>query len=45
MDMKKQIDICEKLSCLLLVLGMVFSFQACSEEEPGEGILPPALAT
>lgn len=43
--MKKQINIYEKLSFLMLMLGMIFSFQACSEEEPGEGILPPTLAT
>lgn len=43
--MKKLINIYEKLTFLLLMLGMVFSFQACSEEEPGEGILPPTLST
>ena len=33
----KQTEILKKLSFLLLLMGVVFSFQACTEEEPGEG--------
>ena len=41
----KQTEILKKLSFLLLLMGVVFSFQACTEEEPGEGLIPPTLQT
>ena len=40
----KQKNILQKWTCLY-VLGVLFSFQACSEKEPDLGILPPNLET
>ena len=38
----KKINILQKWTCLYF-LGVLFSFQACSEKEPDLGILPPNL--
>ena len=40
----KQINILKKWSYLFM-LGVILSFQACSEKEPDLGILPPNLET
>lgn len=41
----KQKNILLILSYLLLLTGGMFSFQACSDVEPGEDLMPPTLQT